>query len=91
MKIIRNIKPEFIDERGAITKLLDSPLLDIPIKSILYITCKAGSIRSNHYHKNDSHWCYILSGKAEWFQKPVEGGEIEKEILSKLYGISLWQ
>ena len=91
MKIIRNIKPKFIDARSAITKLLDSPLLDIPIKSILYITCKAGSIRSNHYHKKDSHWCYILSGKAEWFQKPVGGGEIEKEILSKLYGISLWQ
>ena len=77
MKIIRNIKPEFIDERGGIIKLLDTP-----IQSILLITCKAGSIRSNHYHKKDSHWCYILSGKAEWYQKPVEGGEMEMEILN---------
>lgn len=82
MRIIRNIKPEFIDERGGITRLLDSPYLDSPIKSILHITCKAGSIRSNHYHKKDSHWCYILSGKAEWYQRPVEGDETEKEILN---------
>ena len=55
MKTIRNIKPEFIDERGGITRVLDTP-----IQSVLLITCKAGSIRSNHYHKKDSHWCYIL-------------------------------
>ena len=77
MKIIRNIKPDFIDDRGAITRILD-----IPIRSILLITCKKGSIRSNHYHKKDSHWCYILSGKAEWYQKPVSGEKIEKEILN---------
>ena len=76
MKTIRNIKPEFIDERGGITRVLDTP-----IQSVLLITCKAGSIRSNHYHKKDSHWCYILSGKAEWYQKPVNGGRLKKTIL----------
>lgn len=78
MKIIRGIKPEFIDDRGEITRLLDGE----EIKSILLITCKKGSIRSNHYHKKGSHWCYIVSGKVEWYQKPVKGGEIEKEILN---------
>lgn len=77
MKIIRNIKPEFVDERGEITRILD-----MPIRSVLLITCKAGSIRSNHYHKKDSHWCYIVSGKAEWYQKSIEGGAMEKEILN---------
>ena len=78
MEITRNIKPEIVEERGIIARILDT---DEPIHSILYITSKAGSTRSNHYHKEDTHYCYILSGKAEWYQKPVEGDKIEKEIL----------
>lgn len=78
MKIIQNIKPEFIDQRGGITKILDDGTV---IKSVLLITSKAGAIRSNHYHKKDSHYCYMLSGKAEWSEKLVGGGDIEKEII----------
>jgi quercetin dioxygenase-like cupin family protein len=79
MKVTRNIKPEYIDERGGITRILDT---DEAMHSILFITSKAGSVRSNHYHKKDTHYCYIISGKAEWYEKPVEGGAIEKEILN---------
>jgi len=41
MKIIRNIKPEFVDERGSITNILPK---DVNIASALLITSKAGSI-----------------------------------------------
>lgn len=75
MKIIRGIKPEFVDERGGITRVLDDA--DFATHSVLYITSKKGTIRSNHYHKKDAHWCYLQSGKAEYYEKPVEGGEIE--------------
>lgn len=78
MTIFRNIHAEFSDERGDITRILDSKA---PIHSILSITSKKGTIRSNHYHKKDTHYCYIVSGKAEWHEKPVEGGEVETEIL----------
>ena len=78
MKIFRNIKPEFVDARGGITRLLDS---ESPIKSILSITSQKGSIRSNHYHKKDTHYCYLVSGKMEWFEKPVDGGETESAVL----------
>ena len=78
MNVFRNIKPEFVDDRGGITRILDS---EAPIKSILSITSRKGSIRSNHYHKKDTHYCYVVSGKMEWFEKPVEGGEVESTIL----------
>ncbi|MDP3770295.1 MAG: cupin domain-containing protein [Candidatus Sungbacteria bacterium] len=78
MKLFRQIKPEFIDVRGGITRLLDS---DTPIVSILTITSNKGSVRSNHYHKKDTHYCYLVSGKMEWFEKPVEGGQMESAIL----------
>lgn len=78
MQITRNIKPEIVEGRGIINRILDT---DQPLRSILWITSKAGSVRSNHYHKKDSHYCYIISGKVEWYEKPVEGGRLEKEIL----------
>ena len=79
MEIDRNIQPEFKDDRGAITKVLDK---DFAIRSVLHITSKKGSIRSNHYHKTDSHYCYLVSGKAEYYEKPVEGGKLEKTALN---------
>ena len=79
MIIIRKIKPEFKEKRGDITKLLDDG--KTTIKSILLITSKAGSVRSNHYHKKDAHWIYMLSGKMEYYEKPVKGGKIKKAVL----------
>jgi len=78
MKILKNIKPEFVDERGGITRILDT---ETSIKSVLLITSKAGTVRSNHYHKKDAHYCYLLSGRAEWGEKPAEGGETESAVL----------
>ncbi len=80
MQITHHQNPEFVDTRGAITKVLDDGKTEI--KSILYITSKAGAIRSNHYHKKDAHFCFIISGKMEWHEKPVEGeGEVETVVL----------
>ena len=78
MKLFRHIVPEFVDDRGAITRILDAQR---PIRSILSITSQKGSIRSNHYHKKDTHYSYLVSGKMEWSEKPVEGGEMESAIL----------
>lgn len=70
MKLIKNIKPEFVDQRGGITKLLDDGKTNI--KSVLLITSKKGSIRSNHYHKKDAHWIYMISGSMAYYEKPVK-------------------
>ena len=68
--VFRNIKPEFIDERGGITRVLDDGRTTI--RSVLLITCKKGSIRANHYHKRDSHYSYLLSGRMEYTEQPVD-------------------
>ena len=78
MNIVRNIKPEIIDPRVAITRVLDD---GVSVISILLISSKAGSVRANHYHKEDSHYSYMLSGKAEWHEKPIGDGAEELEVL----------
>lgn len=81
MRITKNITAEFIDERGGIAKVLDDGITNI--KSILRITSKKGAIRSNHYHKKDSHYCYLESGSLEYYERPVEGGKIKKAVLTQ--------
>lgn len=70
------MKPEFVDARGAINKILDDG--ETNIKSVLLITSAKGTIRSNHYHKADAHYCYLLSGKMEWTEQPI-GKDAERE------------
>lgn len=65
----------FVDARGEI-----KPLTDITMKSAMLITSKAGSLRANHYHKTDWHYCYVLSGTMEYFHRP-HGSEEEPERL----------
>jgi len=79
MKLTKKIKPEFIDGRGSITKLLDDGKTNI--KSILLITSNKGSVRSNHYHKKDAHYIYMVSGKMEYHEKPVRGELKPKKVI----------
>ncbi|OGN29967.1 MAG: hypothetical protein A3A33_01440 [Candidatus Yanofskybacteria bacterium RIFCSPLOWO2_01_FULL_49_25] len=83
LHLTKNIKPEFVDARGGITKILDDG--KAKIRSILYITGKKGTVRANHYHKKDTHWVYMLSGKMTYFEKSIKGSmkEVEKAILKK--------
>ena len=54
------------DERGVIGKLGEGPW-----QSVLRITSKAGTVRANHYHKYDSHLCYLESGKIRYVERDV--------------------
>jgi oxalate decarboxylase/phosphoglucose isomerase-like protein (cupin superfamily) len=79
MELIIKVKPEFVDNRGGITKILDDG--KTTIKSVLLITSKAGSVRSNHYHKKDAHWIYMITGSMEYYEKPVKGRSKTKKVI----------
>ncbi|MEK7583043.1 MAG: cupin domain-containing protein [Patescibacteria group bacterium] len=79
--LTKNIKPDFKDARGVIAKILDDG--KTKIRSILYITGKRGTVRANHYHKQDTHYVYMLSGKMTYYEKAIAGKKVEKAILKK--------
>ncbi len=81
MQLTKKIKAEFVDERGGITKILDDGKTNI--KSVLWITSKAGTIRSNHYHKKDTHYLYVVSGEMAYYEKPVGGKGKPKKVTVK--------
>ena len=69
---------KFQDDRGSIV-----PLADEEMKSAVLISSKKGSIRANHYHKTDWHYCYVLEGKIEYHWRKVgDTGEPKKKIIS---------
>ncbi len=84
MQLVKNIQPDFVDARGAITKLLDDGKTSI--KSILLITSTKGSIRANHYHKEDAHYVYMYSGKMEYVEAPLVDGQpdLSQEVKAEL-------
>lgn len=78
---VTHIDPEFVDERGGIARVLDQS--KYKIQSILRITSKKGTVRSNHYHKHDYHYLYLESGGCKYSEKHAlkTNSKIETVIL----------
>jgi len=76
-EIIKLEKP-FVDQRGKI-----QPLVDMIMQSAILIESKAGSIRANHYHKTDWHYCYVVSGQIEYFYRKTGSNKRPESIIVK--------
>ena len=63
-KFIHKTGKVFKDERGYLLKILDQGF-----SSSIEIYSKKGTIRANHYHKKDEHFCYILKGEILFFYR----------------------
>ena len=64
------------DERGSI-----QPLVDVPMESCVLITSKQGTVRANHYHQTDWHYCYVVEGEIDYFERPHGSAEPAKHQL----------
>ncbi len=69
-EIIQNIQRDS-DERGDIISIVDQAVMNVSI-----ITCKQGSLRSNHYHMKDFHFMYVLDGEIDYFYRKLNSSEI---------------
>ena len=61
--VVKLEKP-FVDARGEI-----QPLVDMMMESAVMIESKKGSLRANHYHKTDWHYCYVISGAIDYHHR----------------------
>jgi len=75
--IIKLNKP-FTDERGKIQNLISLNKL----QSVVIIESKKDTIRANHYHKTDWHYCYVFSGSINYYSRHV--GIEEAPTLTKI-------
>ena len=74
--VIVSLESPFSDERGSI-----QPLVDGDMKSCVLISSKTGTVRANHYHKTDWHYCYVLSGSIDYYHRP-HGATTEPQMVT---------
>ena len=55
------------DDRGAIIPLVDEE----DMKSACIITSKKGTVRANHYHHTDWHYCWVMKGGIDYYYRAV--------------------
>lgn len=60
------LSPAFINAAGSIQNILERPCGGVAI-----IESKAGAERSNHYHREDGHWLYVISGAMLYYERRV--------------------
>ena len=64
-EVVVDLEPSHDDARGSI-----QPLYDLPTKSVVIITSKKGTVRANHYHLTDWHYCYVTEGEIDYYHRP---------------------
>ena len=77
-EVIVLLPDPFVDARGAI-----QPLVDEDIKSCVLISSKKGTVRANHYHKTDWHYCYVLESRIEYYHRPTGSNAPPEKVMVK--------
>ena len=73
--VIVAMERPFADKRGAI-----QPLVDVPMESAVLISSAKGTLRANHYHKTDWHYCYVIRGCIEYHHRP-HGSDASPDVV----------
>ena len=71
----RHIDPAFSDWRGEIYNLFEGRLGHVAL-----ITSKKGSVRANHYHKEDHQYIYLVSGAYKSYSCDIQNPN-KKQVL----------
>lgn len=69
------------DPRGYIQNLLELAAEDHPVRGVSLIKSRARTTRSNHYHKTDGHWLYVVSGLMHYWERPLDALQYERDPL----------
>ena len=76
--VIVKLEKAFADARGAI-----QPLVDMDMKSCVLISSKKGTVRANHYHQTDWHFCYVMSGEIDYYHRPTGSPDEPEKVVVK--------
>ncbi len=75
--IVVPLEEAYVDERGIIQNLVHHT-----IGSAVIIHSEAGAVRAEHWHKDDFHYCYLISGRLIYLERPVgSDAEPRKKII----------
>ena len=67
------VEQGFTDDRGTILPLTHDDA------NVQMIWSKAGALRANHYHKTDTHTCYLVTGEMMFYWRNHGENTIHRE------------
>jgi hypothetical protein len=70
MDPIVKLNEPYVDDRGLIQSLVS--LEEPKIQYAVMIESKKGLVRANHYHKEDWHYCYLITGSIDYYYRDVD-------------------
>jgi len=74
-KVKIKLSGEFSDHRGQILNIRNELF-----RSCALIRSRKNSIRANHYHKKDWHYCFVLKGKIDYIYRKHGSNKKPKKI-----------
>jgi quercetin dioxygenase-like cupin family protein len=77
-KTLVELEEPYVDSRGIIQNLVHHEL-----GSAVIISSNAGAVRAEHWHKEDFHYCYLISGELLYCERPVGSKEEPTKTLIK--------
>ena len=77
-RVLVPIREPFVDERGEIRNLIDAPFTSAAV-----IASVKGAVRGNHYHKTDSHYCWLQRGEMVYLHRPAGAAGPAKRLTVK--------
>lgn len=63
-KPIIDLEKPYVDARGIIQNLVHTKM-----NGAVMIQSNKGAIRANHFHKSDWHYCYLISGRMNYYHR----------------------
>ena len=72
--------PAYADDRGRL-----QTLINCRTNNVALIESAKGTVRSNHYHKTDWHYMYVLSGQMDYYYRP-HGSDQKPQLISVMPG-----
>ncbi len=73
------IGSKFVDNRGVIQNILNNG----EIRAVAFITSKKGVERSNHWHKTDWHYLYVVSGSMQYYERSLDNKYCKDFLVSE--------
>lgn len=78
------LEPPHLDARGYI-----QALVNVPVHNVSLIKSKKGTVRSNHYHRTDWHYIYVIAGAFDYFFRRHGSGDEVRQFGAK-EGDMIW-
>lgn len=80
--MIETLPEPFRDERGVIQNLYEGHAGQLQtLGGVAVIASKAGTVRSNHWHREDAHFLYVISGEMHLYERPVGSRDAPRKVV----------